>query len=982
MKISRHPLVGLLLVPFGHRTSSLELVSSGLATDQNSESVTPFEEIDGPAEVRTGRLFTWLIVPTREKGPLVLVGASRSDARAFSDEFNTAWRSAIRAHIDGQAETVSFLGQAIERLSAPRRYPSACLVQPFVDQAKALFKAIPATLPEAALPAERFRTITAIAEFHRNPSQARSSAIERFVEAELREMGSFFDKIESNPLTPEQRLAVVTDEDATLVLAGAGSGKTSVIVAKAAYLIERGIRKPDEILLMAFGKDAAAEMAERIEERCGAPVAARTFHALAYGIIAQVEGSAPALAPHASDEGAYIALLRDILMELAGKAGETAGLLLQWFAEFFWPYRSAWDFKTKHEYYAYIEQHELRTLQGEQVKSFEELEIANWLYLNGIAYEYEPDYEHSLPKTGRRNYTPDFRLTDSGVYIEHFGVRKGRGPDGTERLTTAPYVDREDYLAGMEWKRGVHAEHGTVLVETFSYERMEGRLTQALAEKLAPYVELSPLPADRVFDRLGEMGQIDSFTQTLGTFLKHYKGAGHTIEDCSERNDRLKLGARGSAFLKIFDPIFAEYKSRLGQRIDFEDMIVRATEHIESGRYRSPFRHLLVDEFQDISKGRADLLRALKAQHDDARIFAVGDDWQSIYRFTGSDLHLMRDFGKEFGGHFAGDDGVHRTVDLGRTFRSVDRIALPARSFVLKNPAQITKQVIPAGTSDVPAILVAWSGKGEGGDALDRALKAIAEQGPGGNRKPASVLLVGRYRHTRPTNLAALNKAHPDLSITFKTIHAAKGLEADHVIVLRADAGRLGLPSEIVDDPILNLVLPAPELYQHAEERRVFYVAMTRARKSVTILASRHRPSPFVTELLENPEYGVIEMGEASAPAHRCARCGGRMIALPSVRSGLRFSCEHRRLCGASLPACPACEKDLPVRDPHEPDTSRCSCGASFPACPECADGWLVERKGKYGAFLGCVNYPRCSGKKKLEKGGQRRSTRRRNKVS
>ncbi len=93
-------------------------------------------------------------------------------------------------------------------------------------------------------------------------------------------MQEFFDGIETNPLTPEQRLSVVTDADATLVLAGAGSGKTSVIVAKAAYLIKRNVRQPEEILLMAFGAKAAEEMATRIEERCGASVDALTFHAL------------------------------------------------------------------------------------------------------------------------------------------------------------------------------------------------------------------------------------------------------------------------------------------------------------------------------------------------------------------------------------------------------------------------------------------------------------------------------------------------------------------------------------------------------------------------------------------------------------------------------------------------------------------------------------------------------------------------------
>src|SRR5690606_28050830 len=103
-----------------------------------------------------------------------------------------------------------------------------------------------------------------------------------------------------------------------------------------------------------------------------------------------------------------------------------------------------------------------------------------------------------------------------------------------------------------------------------------------------------------------------------------------------------------------------------------------------------------------------------------------------------------------------------------------------------------------------------------------------------------SVLLLGRYRHLRPKSLSALEKLHPGLSISFKTIHSSKGLEADHVIVLGAESGRFGFPSEIVDDPILDLVLPEPEKFHHAEERRVFYVALTRARYTVTIIAPKN----------------------------------------------------------------------------------------------------------------------------------------------
>lgn len=134
--------------------------------------------------------------------------------------------------------------------------------------------------------------------------------------------------------------------------------------------------------------------------------------------------------------------------------------------------------------------------------------------------------------------------------------------------------------------------------------------------------------------------------------------------------------------------------------------------------------------------------------------------------------------------------------------------------------------------------------------------------------KKTSVLLLGRYHFVKPENLAQLKSDYPDLSIRFMTVHASKGLEADHVVILHAASGRMGFPSEIVDDPLLDMVLPKPEKFDNAEERRLFYVALTRARKSVTILASREKPSVFVRELIKNKEYGVVEFGKSGVAEH------------------------------------------------------------------------------------------------------------------
>ncbi|WP_419600515.1 UvrD-helicase domain-containing protein, partial [Thiolapillus sp.] len=636
--------------------------------------------------------------------------------------------------MEKDALRINGLLSAIGELRNPTHYPSACLLMPMLAKAKILDTTLLSKLRPEAIGTDQTRRIEPISAFAKAPKRFREQAIARFVETELTYRHDFFDSVESNPLTPEQRLAIVVDEDATLVLAGAGSGKTSVITAKAAYLMKAGIRKPEEILLLAFARGAAQEMSARIEERCGAPVEVKTFHALAYHIIGVVDGSKPALAPHATDDVAFLALIRKILKDLVGAQPAVYRATIDWFAQFFVVPQSPWDFKTRHAYYTYIEKQDLRTLQGERVKSYEELLIANWLYEKGIAYAYEPLYELPLKGTGRRIYTPDFRLTDSGIYIEHFGVRRKRMRDGTEHLMTAPYIDRDAYLADMEWKRGVHATHGTVLIETFSYDRQEGRLLQALEEKLAPHVTYNPRRPEAIFDRLIELNRIDSFTRLLGTFLRKYKNGGYSIQDCENKARALKAGRRAKAFLNIFEPVYQEYQKRLGKRIDFEDMILRAAHYAEIGRYDSPFHHILVDEFQDISQSRARLIKALKTQHADTRLFAVGDDWQSIFRFAGSDIHLMRNFGHEFGGNFDGESAVHRVIDLGRTFRSVDRIAFAARRFVLKNPSQIPKKVIPAGTAKNPAIRIVDTEYNNTDTKLREVLTNLSETGDANRR--------------------------------------------------------------------------------------------------------------------------------------------------------------------------------------------------------------------------------------------------------
>jgi len=949
---------------FGTTFRAMELTRDQLQlTRRGFISSVSLEAISAAPVVRIGAIGATITISTGHTR-FVMRGLRPSEANAFAEEVTAAWASFNLSALEHDAHRLGRLHGAIAELDRPARYPAACAVEALLVDAKALDASVLSKLQPEALGSELAEVVGRVRKFGVDPDAIRANSISIFVAAELERWKEFFDTIESKPLTPEQRLAVVVDEDATLVLAGAGSGKTSVITAKAAYLVKAGIRPPEEILLLAFAKNAAEEMSERVEARSGVPIVVRTFHALAYDIIGSVDGSKPPLADHATDDMAFTSLIKQILKDLVHTRSDVSKEIVQWFAHFLVEPKDEWDFKTKHEFYSYLEKQDLRTLQGEKVKSYEELQIANWLYENGIEYEYEPDYEHKLPKGGRRDYCPDFRLTESGVYIEHFGVRRQRMSDGTDQLTTAPFVDRNRYLADMRWKREVHAAKQTTLIETYSYERQEGHLLTALAEKLAPHATLKPRPIETIFDNVVALNQVDTFTQLLATFLRKFKSGGYTAADCEAKAERLKLGQRANAFLAVFVPVFEEYQKRLGGRIDFEDMILRAAQYVETGRYVSPFRHILVDEFQDISQSRARLVKALKAQHPDVRIFAVGDDWQSIFRFAGSDIHLMRNFGEEFGGTFNGRSGIHRTVDLGRTFRSVDQIAFAARTFVLKNPAQLSKQIVPAGKATEPAIKVVMTAKGEDTLKLAEVLSEISRKIEGSNT--ASVLLLARYRFLGPA-MADWKRRFPRLRISFKTIHASKGLEADHVILLNADSGRMGFPSEIVDDPLLALVSPEEELFENAEERRVMYVAMTRARHTLTILASKSRPSAFVTELGQDHSYGVALTADSQAIAHECCECGGRLLDVRGKDGRTLYRCEHDQHCGNTLPACPSCGVGLPVRSSGSAE-ARCNCGASYRSCPECKGGWLVDRSGRYGAFLGCVRYPACDGKAKVSK--------------
>ena len=919
------------------------------------------ESVDVESVDVAGHLL-WASVRIRHAaGSSQVSGLTLTVARALADAVETAridwWRKAIAAQV-GALRSVH---DRLDVLAAPPKYLTADALRDLVRAAEAASDGFAARWPKSLSDSPEIRMLHDILEFLDEPGNARARTNKEFVASELVRSRQLFDRIEVRPLTEEQRRAVVVDERRNLVVAAAGSGKTSVIVAKAGWLVQRGYRRPSELLLLAFARDARDEMEERVRTRLGDAIGptltVRTFHSLGMAIIGEASGKRPALASVAENYNALLRLIKSILADLL-QDRQLSATVKDWFQDWFAPYRSEHDFKSWGEYYNYIRKYDIRSLNDETVRSFEECEIANFLYLNGVAYKYEAPYEHDLATSEKRQYKPDFYLPEHGVYIEHFGIDASGN--------TAPFVDREKYLREMDWKRSVHADHGTILIETFSHERAAGSLLRNLREKLVRHgVKLAPIPREDVFAVLNQQGRIDSFTQLVATFLQHFKGNRLTVSDIDGRARTQRDRARAQAFLAVFSPIFERYRETLADagEIDFHDMINRATDLVEAGRYRSPFRYILVDEFQDISPSRARLLKALLQSSAGAQLFAVGDDWQAIFRFGGADIAVMR----EFGDHF----GTFERIDLETTFRCSDRIASVATEFVLDNPAQIRKNVRAIRSADRPAVHVGLAGQ-ESQLLLKEALDRIVEDARR-HDGTSEVLLLGRYRHQRPTDMGALRKQYPGLRFSWKTVHGSKGLEADYAVVLGLRAGKYGFPAEITDDPLLDLVLAAPEAHPNAEERRLLYVAVTRARRQVFLLADGRTPSAFATELVEGG-YDVTVFGRQPEDDVPCPRCTeGRLVRLENSQDRSTFyGCLNFPLCEYTSSACPKCGNGLPVKFDG---AYRChDCDGTIEACPVCG-GWMETKMGRNGRFLGCSNWPDCNYTRNLQQSRQGHST-------
>lgn len=809
---------------------------------------------------------------------------------------------------------------------------------------------------------------------------------EKYIQSHIASEKGYLDKIlfEIDPnilLDEEQRRVVLSDEDYTLVIAGAGAGKTTTVAAKVRYLVEKKHIKPEQILVISFTNKAVGELRERINGGLLIPCPITTFHSTGYAILCKKEDDKKTIV-----EGGF--LFNAVNNYLKGNILEQPELvdkLIMFFGSYFdapyegndinqfFNYISKADFSTLksnvNEYNAQVidkRTHKVTTISNEVLRSAQEVEIANFLYLNSIDYVYEEIYPYHILKA-KKPYTPDFciRQGNKVAYIEHFGITE----DGKSNFYTLAELSR--YKQEIRDKIELHKKHGTTLICTYSQYNDGRDLVEHLEEELKHVgFKLNRRPSEEVFTKLvntEENKYISRLVKLISTFIRNFKTNGYTLDDFY-RFERTNANVRTKLFLDVCKACYLEYQKKLSEAnaIDFEDMIndsARILREKQISGEKLDFKYIIVDEYQDISRQRFDLTKEL-SKICNAKIIAVGDDWQSIYAFSGSDITLFT--------HFCSIMGYGKELKITKTYRNAQEVIDIAGNFVQKNESQIKKSLLSPKHIQKPVIIYTYSekadkseNKGKGGKyyhlgkQLEKVIGEILTRNKDeGKSANSSILLIGRFNFDARNlcfsqdfvydelNGKVFSKKYPRAKLEFLTAHSSKGLGYDNVVIVNARNDIYGFPSKIADDPVMKYVIKDDISIEYAEERRLFYVAMTRTKNRVYIVTPENRPSEFILELVRDyPDITV--KGELNTESDsninyvkRCPICGYPLQLRYKRNYGYRMW-----MCTNEPEICNFITNELSGGD------------MSIQKCDWCRDGYLVVKKTENGVILGCTNY-------------------------
>ena len=786
--------------------------------------------------------------------------------------------------------------------------------------------------------------------------------------------------VDPNILLDRNQIEVVlNDEDYCLVIAGAGAGKTTTVAAKAKYLVEKLNIPENERLIVSYTNKAVEELRDKINNNLKLNCIISTFHSIGNAIL---KTNSYKKLNISRESTLYYILLEYFKKSVLTNKSLTKNLVLFFSTYFNVPYEGdnleeylsefskttnetlRSDLNEFKEEIIDTRSKKKQTINNEIVRSYEEVQIANFLYLNNIDYTYEPIYPYNI-KFSNKPYTPDFMIKqgDKIAYIEHFGITQS----GENNLYNKKEIEK--YKKAVNDKIKLHRAHNTKLFYTFS-KFNDGR---TFLEHLSCDLESNGFKLKRKDDKevlqkiidTEENKYISKLITLISKFINLFKTNGYQVEKFDEFKNST-VNVRSHLFLDICKECYLEYERKLKENnaIDFQDMINDSAVLLDTmaeQKEKLHFKYVIVDEYQDISKQRFDLVTALKNVCD-AKIIAVGDDWQSIYAFSGSNIQLFLDFEKKM--------GYAKMLKIENTYRNSQEVIDIAGNFIQKNEYQIKKTLKSPKHIEDPVIIYTYdssykerNSNNKSGtnynlaETVDNCLDDIIKYNKKDNKNDNNILILGRYNfdisHLEKSGLfQIINKQggikslkHPKLKLTFMTAHASKGLGYDDVIIINCINGTFGFPSKIQNDPVMKHVLIEDRTYDFAEERRLFYVAMTRTKNRVFFVAPQKMPSEFLIEI--NKEYEkVIKRGqwqeEVVNKSYRkmCPVCGYPMQYKYKPAYGLRLN-----ICTNDPELCGFMTNDLKAGK------------MQIMKCDQCIDGYLIVKPWKDTFVLGCTNY-------------------------
>ena len=780
---------------------------------------------------------------------------------------------------------------------------------------------------------------------------------EKYVKDSLIKYKDYFDNmykgIDDNILLDEeQRIAILTDEDYNLIVAGAGSGKTTTMAAKVKFLVDIKKVDPKDIILISYTNKAVSELKQRINKDFKIPVLVCTFHKFGVEILKSKTDEHLKVLTNSYN------LVKDYFDKVLCNDNKKLKEFLKFFVFYFDIPLFALKFNSLNDYFNYKKRNDYLTLKsrlneynkqvidertnkrytilGEFLKSNEEVMIANFLYLNGIDYEYEKPY----PKLDKsKTYLPDFTMYQGEriFYLEHFGINK----NGYNKLFG--YIDSLKYKYQINNKRKIHKLNNTTLIETYSGPDLLDNLKEQLIKH---HIILNPRNPKEIYSKLVDTSKDIYYTRFIIfclNFIQGFKVKGYNKSDFGKLK-AIYQDERTNMFLNFIENVYDYYQEQLkiNHYIDFEDMINEAYEKLDNIKLN--YKYVIIDEYQDISQQRFNLAKKI-SEVSDSKIIAVGDDFQSIFAFAGSDISLFTEFSNLM--------GYASLLKITHTYRNSQQLIDVAGNFVMSNQKQIKKQLISPKNLENPVMVIAYDDSSNKTKnkimMLNKCLADIQKQF--GDRQ--KILLIGRYNFEKyylinSDDFSEIStdkikaKKFPNFEIDFLSAHSSKGLGYDQVIILNGDDGTYGFPSQIKDDPIMQVINVFDNSYLFAEERRLFYVALTRTKNKVYILTPVNNPSSFILEIIKYNQVKLYNKTgiKLSKKPHLCPKCG-----YPLIRKYNSFKINNLYICSNEKELCDFKTNNLKYKK-------------NITKCPKCNGDLIVKhsRKKNYD-FIGCTNY-------------------------